>query len=303
MTPFVLEASSYTHDFDGAQQLIYTLSIHSYALPLQMLTLTHHHRGSGVVNSLINKLPFELHLPGYQYCGPGTKLQKRLARGDPGINDLDRSCRAHDIAYSKSSNLQDRHKADYELEQRAWERVKSKDANWKEKAAAWAVVNAMKVKRKTGMGLRRRRRCQRKVGFSETIRNVKKLFKKPNNNTLRKNVSMAMKVARLAVKGAGGRKKIKTPRVLPLPKSGGFLPLIPLFAGLSALGALTGGTAGVAKAVLDAKAAKKKLEESERHNKTMEAIALGKTGSGLYLKPHKTGLGLYLKKQQQKNYQ
>lgn len=268
-----------------------------------MLTLTHHHRGSGVVNSLINKLPFELHLPGYQYCGPGTKLQKRLARGDPGINDLDRSCRAHDIAYSKSSNLQDRHKADYELEQRAWERVKSKGANWKEKAAAWAVVNAMKVKRKTGMGLRRRRRCQRKVGFSETIRNVKKLFKKPNNNTLRKNVSMAMKVARLAVKGAGGRKKIKTPRVLPLPKSGGFLPLIPLFAGLSALGALTGGTAGVAKAVLDAKAAKKKLEESERHNKTMEAIALGKTGSGLYLKPHKTGLGLYLKKQQQKNYQ
>lgn len=31
-------------------------------------------KGKGLVNSIINKLPFELHLPGYQYCGPGTKL-------------------------------------------------------------------------------------------------------------------------------------------------------------------------------------------------------------------------------------
>lgn len=260
-------------------------------------------QGSGVVNSLINKLPFEAHIPGYQYCGPGTKLEKRLRRGDPGINALDRSCREHDIAYSKSSNLQDRHRADYKLEQGAWERVKSKDANWKEKAAAWAIVNTMKVKRKTGMGAghRQRRRkgtCRKVVGFKKTISKIKKLFKKPNNNSLRKNVGMAVKMARLAVKHVGGRKKIKTPRVLPLPKTGGILPLIPIFAGLSALGALTGGAAGVAKAVVDAKASKTKLEEAERHNKTMEAIALGKHGSGMYLKPYKTGLGLYLKKQQ-----
>jgi hypothetical protein len=33
--------------------------------------------GAGFVNSLINKLPVELHLPGgYQYCGPGTKLKR-----------------------------------------------------------------------------------------------------------------------------------------------------------------------------------------------------------------------------------
>lgn len=29
-------------------------------------------RGKGLVNRLINKLPFELHIPGCQYCGPGT---------------------------------------------------------------------------------------------------------------------------------------------------------------------------------------------------------------------------------------
>ena len=32
------------------------------------------------VNNLINKLPVELHLPGYQFSAPGTKLQKRIAR-------------------------------------------------------------------------------------------------------------------------------------------------------------------------------------------------------------------------------
>ena len=26
-----------------------------------------------------------MHIPGYQYCVPGTKLTKRLACGDPGI--------------------------------------------------------------------------------------------------------------------------------------------------------------------------------------------------------------------------
>ena len=59
--------------------------------------------GCGLVDKLINKLLFELHLPGgYQFCGPGTKLSKRLTRGDPGINKLDSACKDHDIAYSKN---------------------------------------------------------------------------------------------------------------------------------------------------------------------------------------------------------
>uniref|UniRef100_A0A6P7GUK9 4-coumarate--CoA ligase 1-like n=1 Tax=Diabrotica virgifera virgifera TaxID=50390 RepID=A0A6P7GUK9_DIAVI len=98
--------------------------------------------GGGLVNSLINKLPFELHIPGgYQYCGSGTKLQKRLARGDPEINPLDAACKQHDIAYSQHSSLEERHKADKELENRAWERVKSKDASIGEKTAALLIVD------------------------------------------------------------------------------------------------------------------------------------------------------------------
>ena len=96
------------------------------------------------------------------------------------------------------------------------------------------------------------------------------------------------------MKKAGGKDKVHISRILPIPrKIGGFLPfLIPLFAGLSATGALAGGAAGIAKAVNDAKAAKRQLEESQRHNSAMEAIAVGK---GLYLKPYKTGYGSYLK--------
>ncbi|GJQ86995.1 hypothetical protein Trydic_g12579 [Trypoxylus dichotomus] len=83
--------------------------------------------GRGLVNFLINKLPVELILPSYQYCGPGTKLEERLQRDDPGINPLDRVCKDHDIVYSQSEDLQRRHEADRVLEERAWKRVKSAD--------------------------------------------------------------------------------------------------------------------------------------------------------------------------------
>lgn len=45
--------------------------------------------GKGLLNKIINKLPVELHLPKYNFAGPGTKLDKRLARGDLGVNQLD----------------------------------------------------------------------------------------------------------------------------------------------------------------------------------------------------------------------
>lgn len=114
-----------------------------------------------VVNKAVDLLPVELHLPGgYRYCGPGTKLKKRLARGDRGINKLDEACKEHDISYSKYKDNEHRVRADRELADRAWARVKSSDASLGEKAAAWAVTNAMKVKAKLGGGVRRgKKRC------------------------------------------------------------------------------------------------------------------------------------------------
>ena len=132
-------------------------------------------RGKGLVNSIINKLPVELPIPGYQYCGSGTKLKERLARGDPGINPLDAACKEHDIAYSKNrDNLNARHAADRVLTERAWKRVLAKDASLGEKAAAWGVANTMKAKTKLGMGVRRKRKPSKSTeaekGVVETYR-------------------------------------------------------------------------------------------------------------------------------------
>lgn len=112
---------------------------------------------STLVNKSIDLLPIELHLVGgYQYCGPGTKLKKRLARGDPGINKLDQACKEHDIAYSKFSDSTHRSVADKILSGKAWERVKASDASFGERAAALAVSAAMKAKTAFGGGKKRR---------------------------------------------------------------------------------------------------------------------------------------------------
>lgn len=212
-------------------------------------------KGSGLLNSLINKLPIELHIPGYNYCGPGTNLKKRLARNDQGINPLDEACKVHDLAYAKTSDIEGRHKADKILEEAASQRLSSRDASIKEKMAAFGVKGVMNVKRKLGMGMKN-----------------KKLYK--------------------VKKGGALKNKRKIPqkkRVISIPKKGGFLPfLLPL---LGALGAVGGGAASIAKAVNDAKAQQKQLEETKRHDLAMEQNAKGK---GLYLRPYK-GYGMYLK--------
>ena len=60
----------------------------------------------------LNKTGIEFHWPSYQYMGPGTHLKKRLARGDPGINQLDKVGKAHDIDYDKAKDLRDKWLAD-----------------------------------------------------------------------------------------------------------------------------------------------------------------------------------------------
>lgn len=111
-----------------------------------------YYSGSGLTNSIINNLPFELHLPSYNYCGPGTKLKKRLAENSQPINELDRSCMRHDIFYSKSNDINDRHEADKILAENAMQRVRASDASTKEKLSALAVAGLMKAKVKLGMG-------------------------------------------------------------------------------------------------------------------------------------------------------
>lgn len=194
--------------------------------------------GGGLLNRAINAFPIELRIPGYQFCGPGTRLEKRLARGDQGINPLDAACREHDIGYSQSNDLPKRHVADRILAEKARKRVTARDSTLGERAAATAIWAAMKAKTKLGMGMKAKNKLKKKK------------------------------------------------RVLPTPKRGRILSILPM---LGVLGSLIGGAAGVAKTVNDTRAAQRQLQEMQRHNRAME-------GHGLYLAPYSHEQGIILKK-------
>lgn len=272
-------------------------------------------RGGGSwITDALEKIPTELHIPGYNFCGPNTKLKQRLERGDRGINPLDEACLDHDISYSKTKDSKERHAADRVLADKAWSRVKSSNAKLGERLAALLVTGAMKAKVKLGGGLQLnkkpktsranvRKRSSNNHNNKNTL-NEKKLLRGVKNavrKSGRKKVIDASKVAYAAAKKMVKGKKIKkqSVRIIPIPKTGGVLPfLIPLFAGLSATGALAGGATAVARAVNAAAEARNSLKEMQRHNEKMEAIALGnnsKTGSGFYLRPYKSGYGLVVK--------
>lgn len=199
----------------------------------------------------------------------------------------------------------------------------SKDIPLGEKAAAWLLTTAIKVKSKMGAGGghgKRKRRASKKghqrkraVSFGAIVRQARAAIKgsgfKSSTKDVVKNRRQIHLLAKAAVKAARQMRKGKRLRSvgksiggssaafrqLPLPKSGGVLPLIPLFAGLSAIGSLAGGASGVYKAIAETKDAKRRLAELKRHNQTMEDIALRK-GKGLFLssKNAKGGLGLFM---------
>ena len=70
--------------------------------------------GRGRINDLINKLPFEAHLPGHNFTGPGTKLNLRLNEDltpkewSKPINRVDEAAYHHDICYAKHKDTKTR---------------------------------------------------------------------------------------------------------------------------------------------------------------------------------------------------
>jgi len=220
-------------------------------------------RGRGLVNTTINNLPVELHIPGYRFYGPGTRLRERLARGDQPINPLDAACLEHDKIYAEHrDDMAKRQAANHVLANQAWQRVKSRDAGMRERAAALAATGIMKAKTKLGLEMKKKMVALRKVV------DAAKRTMPVRGATVATAIKSALEGARDAVRKAGGRSQTRTPRILPVPKKvEGNLPafLIPLFAALSVAGSLAGGGAAIAKAVQSAKVAKEALEESRRH--------------------------------------
>lgn len=76
-------------------------------------------KGKGVVNAAISSLPFEMHLPGHQFTGPGTQLLKGKTRLNPDltpkewskpINRVDQAAYKHDVCYLKNKDTETRNK-------------------------------------------------------------------------------------------------------------------------------------------------------------------------------------------------
>ena len=67
-------------------------------------------KGGSLLNKAINNLPFEMHLPGHNFTGPGTKLKKRLnpdltpKEWSKPVNRVDKAAYHHDVCYLKNDD-------------------------------------------------------------------------------------------------------------------------------------------------------------------------------------------------------
>ena len=91
---------------------------------------------NSVLDSLIDLLPFEMHIPTYEFCGPGTQLKDQR---EP-KNKLDEACLSHDLAYA---NNEDRRKADRILADKAFSRMFAAQVEPDERTAALIIACCM----------------------------------------------------------------------------------------------------------------------------------------------------------------
>jgi transposase InsO family protein len=129
--------------------------------------------GRGLVNTMLKKLPMsEMHLSlpsnvsseqvsdgsfnttgKYSFCGPFTKLDKRLVEGYEGVNSLDEACRRHDIAYTKYKKTKERNVADDVLAQEASAIALDESKPEYERRDARLVTGIMGTKSRFGLGV------------------------------------------------------------------------------------------------------------------------------------------------------
>ena len=114
--------------------------------------------GTGLFNTLVSKLPVELHLPGHNFTGPGTKLDRRLnADGTPKewskpVNRVDRAAYYHDLCYAKHPDTKIRNEVcDREMLK---ELGHITDPSLRERLDRGLVINLIKAKVILGLGLK-----------------------------------------------------------------------------------------------------------------------------------------------------
>ena len=67
-------------------------------------------KGGSLLNNAVNNLPFEMHLPGHNFTGPGTKLKKQHnpdltpKKWSKPVNRVDKGAYHHDICYLRNDD-------------------------------------------------------------------------------------------------------------------------------------------------------------------------------------------------------
>lgn len=108
-----------------------------------------------VRNFSVSSIPFEFHIPGYQFCGPGTDYEGRIKKGQTGINSLDSACMKHDDVYNRTGvktaeNKLMRQQADDELIRQA-KIFRQNSSSFGDKASGLATEGAIRLKKVFGI--------------------------------------------------------------------------------------------------------------------------------------------------------
>lgn len=91
--------------------------------------------------------PFEFHIPGYRFCGPGTKYLRNINYEISPSNELDAACMNHDAIYTyQCRDIDARWNADKRLLGISSKRIISADASFKERASAVLVTAILSIK-------------------------------------------------------------------------------------------------------------------------------------------------------------
>jgi len=116
--------------------------------------------GSGLFHKAVSNLPFELHLPGHNFTGPGTKLDRRLNRdGTPRdwskpINRVDEAAYHHELCYAKNHDTRTRNEVcDREMLR---ELAHITNRSLREIIERGPVGSMIKAKANLGLGLKKR---------------------------------------------------------------------------------------------------------------------------------------------------
>jgi len=126
--------------------------------------------GKGFINDTINSLPFEMHMPGHNFTGPGTKLNKRLnedmtpkAWSKP-INRVDKAAYHHDICYVKSKDTKSRNEVcDKNI---LTELNGIYNPTLRERMERGVVSTIIGTKKRFGWGLKKRAQRERQLEFA-----------------------------------------------------------------------------------------------------------------------------------------